>query len=62
MEFAQHGDLDQYMRKDRGKAAAFVKEITCQLLGALVVLHEREICHRDLKPQVNLFETSQGAS
>lgn len=52
MEFAEHGDLDQYMRRDRGKAAVFVKEITLQILNALVVLHEREICHRDLKPQV----------
>lgn len=29
-----------------------VKDITRQILNALVIMHERSICHRDLKPQV----------
>lgn len=51
MEYIEHGDLGQYM-KDGVKAKTEAKEITSQILEGLAVLHEREICHRDLKPQV----------
>lgn len=52
MEYVEHGDLERYLNKYAPKAKSEVKEITRQLLEGLVVLHERHICHRDLKPQV----------
>lgn len=55
MEYIAHGDLGQYITEYGEKAKSEVKEITTQILGGLVVLHEKEICHRDLKPQVNLI-------
>lgn len=55
MEYVANGDLGVYI-KAHGKSQ--IPEATCQaisrqLLEALQVLHERLICHRDLKPQVN---------
>lgn len=52
MEYIAHGDLDQYLKEHGSKAATEAQEITFQILEGLVVLHEREICHRDLKPKV----------
>lgn len=53
MEYIAHGDLQQYLEEHGPQAAAEAKQITSQILEGLVVLHEREICHRDLKPKVN---------
>lgn len=52
MEYLEHGDLTQYIKDDAVRARTEAKEITSQLLNGLVVLHERGICHRDIKPQV----------
>lgn len=52
MELIEHGHLGTYIAEYKAKVNA--KEITSQILEGLVVLHEREICHRDLKPQVRL--------
>lgn len=52
MEFLEHGDLEQYLKTFGVEAKKDAAEITRQLLEGLVVLHERQICHRDLKPQV----------
>lgn len=52
MEYVAHGDLEHYIRGDPDNAKANSKFIAQQILSGLVVLHEREICHRDLKPQV----------
>lgn len=52
IEYIEHGDLGQYLRDFGPRAEADAKEITRQLRQGLVVLHERGICHRDLKPQV----------
>lgn len=52
MEYMKHGDLSQYLVNFGPKARLEAKEIVRQLLEGLVVLHERNICHRDLKPQV----------
>lgn len=51
MEYIEHGDLSQYLTNFGPKAKLEAKEIITQLLEGLVVLHERDICHRDLKPQ-----------
>lgn len=52
MEYIEHGDLGQFIA-DRGhEAKSGARDIASQILEGLVVLHERDICHRDLKPQV----------
>lgn len=55
MEYVVHGDLSQYMTDYSVKARSEAQVITSQILEGLVVLHQREICHRDLKPQVYLL-------
>lgn len=52
MECVPYGDLHQYITSDPGNARTNAKDITRQILAGLVVLHDRKICHRDLKPQV----------
>ncbi|KAL0634825.1 hypothetical protein Q9L58_006258 [Maublancomyces gigas] len=51
MEYMAHGDLTQYIIDHPIKARTEARDITWQILNGLVVLHKREICHRDLKPQ-----------
>lgn len=62
MEYIEYGNLSEYIHQYGAHAKADAREITSQLLEGLVVLHEREICHRDLKPQVCLtsLETPAG--
>lgn len=50
MEYVKHGDLAGYIGTPEAKLET--KEITRQILEGLEVLHEKGICHRDLKPQV----------
>lgn len=52
MEYVEHGDLGKYLKDFGSGAKVYAKDITRQLLEGLVVLHKRQICHRDLKPQV----------
>lgn len=52
MEYVERGNLAQYVEAYGSKAKTEVRKITSQILEALVVLHERDVCHRDLKPQV----------
>lgn len=55
MEFIEHGHLGKYIAEYRKNVDT--KTITSQILEGLVVLHERGICHRDLKPEVRLHCT-----
>lgn len=50
MEYVEYGDLSWYIKD--GSARLKARDITSQLLEGLAELHERQICHRDLKPQV----------
>lgn len=52
MEYIPNGDLGRYIKENKAKAKADGRAITEQILQGLVVLHERGICHCDLKPQV----------
>lgn len=52
MEYIEHGDLGQYISEYPAKAKSEAKAVILQILEGLEVLHERGICHRDLKPQV----------
>lgn len=49
MEF---GDLARHMKEYGAKVKVEAKQITTQVLEGLAALHKRDICHRDLKPQV----------
>ncbi|KAI5836940.1 kinase-like domain-containing protein [Morchella snyderi] len=53
MEYVANGDLGVYIKAHKKSQIpeATCQEISKQLLEALQVLHERLICHRDLKPQ-----------
>ena len=50
MEYFQHGDLYDCLTSPLPEDEA--KIITHQLLEGLVVMHENDFTHRDLKPQV----------
>lgn len=52
MEYIEHGDLRQYITAHGPKAKNEAAEISRQILEGLAMLHGRDICHRDLKPQV----------
>lgn len=51
MKYIAHGDLGQYIAGHPVETRE-AQEIAFQILEGLVVLHKREIFHRDLKPQV----------
>lgn len=57
MEYAPHGDLAAYI-KTTPDGQRDAQGIARQLLLGLSVLHNRNICHRDLKPQVRIFSVS----
>lgn len=52
MEFIENGDLSQYLKEFPQKVKDEARNITRQILEGLVVMHDQNICHRDLKPQV----------
>ncbi|KAI5851758.1 kinase-like domain-containing protein, partial [Morchella snyderi] len=53
MEFIENGDLSALINSYRTSPfpEEICREITRQVLEGVKVLHERHICHRDLKPQ-----------
>lgn len=53
MEYVEHGDLGQYLRTNGPEAKKHARSITKQLAQGIAILHEKNICHRDLKPQVS---------
>ncbi|KAI5838515.1 kinase-like domain-containing protein [Morchella snyderi] len=55
MEYIPHGDLSVYVKNHRELAQKEAKTITRQILEGLHVLHDMKICHRDLKPPVNVL-------
>lgn len=55
MEYLPHGDLGEYI-KATSDAQRDAREVTRQLLTGLSVLHNLNICHRDLKPQVGILD------
>lgn len=52
MEYIAYGDLSHYIKKPGPRSTSNIREITRQLLEGLATLHEMNISHRDLKPQV----------
>jgi serine/threonine protein kinase len=53
MEYLEHGDLDKYVRQIGPCSENDAKVIAYQLLKGLHVMHEMNLAHRDLKPQVS---------
>lgn len=52
MEYVEHGDLEMYLEGYAANVKTEAKEITRQILKGVAVLHDKQICHRDLKPKV----------
>ncbi len=55
MEYADGGDLDRYVKSQRGRyiPEAMVLNLFVQISLALKHVHDRKILHRDLKCQVS---------
>ncbi|KAH0606805.1 uncharacterized protein H6S33_003639 [Morchella sextelata] len=51
MEYIENGDLSQYLKESPKRVKAEARNIVRQILEGLVVMHDQNICHRDLKPQ-----------
>ncbi|KAI5836907.1 ankyrin repeat-containing domain protein [Morchella snyderi] len=52
MEYMKDGDLSQYIRTEsKTITEEKARQIVEQVIDGLVVLHQRKICHRDLKPK-----------
>lgn len=60
MEHADGGDLNQLLKERKKTGVKFeedeILDITVQILLALKYCHERDIVHRDIKPD-NIFLT-----
>lgn len=54
MEYIPNGDLSEYITGHPEQARAEAQNIAKQILAGLVILHQRKICHRDLKAHVSM--------
>lgn len=52
MEYHHDGDLKKYIKEHGPFPEAIAKGIAQQVLQGVFVLHELEIMHRDIKPEV----------
>ena len=50
MEYIPGGDLEGYLLKHGRMEESLVKDVTRQVLRGIKYIHERDICHRNLKP------------
>lgn len=57
MEYFPLGDLSSIMNADIGEDST--QQITWQLTQGLNAMHEMNMAHRDLKPAVSLWITTQ---
>lgn len=61
MEYLSCGDLASLIF-EQNMTESDAKTITRQLLEGLKVMHQKQFCHRDLKPEVCLFHLSPNIS
>lgn len=54
MEYCNNGDLLDYISNRESILPIYVRQMFCQLVGAVNYLHNKGIVHRDLKPE-NIF-------
>jgi NIMA (never in mitosis gene a)-related kinase len=61
MEFCEGGDVEKFVKKQRGKLMkeSQILEWFTQICLAVKHIHDRKIIHRDLKLQ-NIFLTKDG--
>lgn len=52
MEYHEHGDLRQYMKKPFPEMEA--RMIISQVLEGVALMHDNDFAHRDLKPAVSM--------
>lgn len=56
MEYIENGDLGSYLKRRKIAGGPIpeddTRSITRQLLEGLKIMHAKNFCHRDLKPQV----------
>lgn len=48
-EYCGKGDMEKFSKKQGKLPEAFTKSMIFSIMGALAVLHEQKIVHRDLK-------------
>lgn len=59
MEYIEYGNLTDYIKQQGANARMVDAEvITSQILRGLVELHNRNISHRDLNPQVSTIRVT----
>lgn len=58
MEYMAGGDLSQLLRKQGALSLELTQHLAIQLMRGMKVLHERQLIHRDLKPQNLLLDQS----
>ncbi|KAL5614673.1 uncharacterized protein BROUX77_000510 [Berkeleyomyces rouxiae] len=58
MEYVQGGDLGKYVHEVGPLPEAVARELSWQMLGALQYLHEKNITHRDVKPDNILISST----
>jgi serine/threonine-protein kinase ULK/ATG1 len=51
IEFCNGGDLAEYLLKKETLSEMSIKHLTRHIAGALQAIHQRQIIHRDIKPQ-----------
>lgn len=64
MEFCNGGDLADYLHDKKTLSEDSIRHLSRHIAGALKVIHEQHIIHRDIKPQNLLlsFQTSKTGS
>lgn len=59
MEHLELGDLWHYLYDRPPLPVTEAREIAFQILEGLVMMHENEFAHRDLKPNVSFFHAGK---
>jgi serine/threonine protein kinase len=61
MEYCPHGDLFTYIATSGAMPEGRARELFRQVADALAYVHERDVCHRDVKPDNVLLDEQMNA-